>query len=118
MLMIDFQVANMGNCIKIAMDFVSDVEVARCFKLADERRLLEPETHVKEDMLRIKEMLWYTYVYLRQSNSFEPVDKDAKRREKEKVRRVQHQKFQLEKKKANAAAIGRGGSEEMTPGIS
>jgi hypothetical protein len=119
--MLDSQVANMANCIKIAMDFVSDVEVARCFKLADERRLLEPETHVREDMLRIKEMLWYTYVYLRQSDSFEPIDKDAKRKEKEKARRVQHQKFQQTKKAmtvADAAAKDMGGTAEMTLGTS
>jgi hypothetical protein len=98
--MIDCQVKNVANCIKIAMDFVSDVEVARCFALADERRRLEPEGHLKEDALRIKEMLWYTYVYLRQSNSFEVFDKDTKLKEKERKRRSQHQKNQRSAKKA------------------
>jgi hypothetical protein len=99
-LIINCQVANLANCIKIAMDFVSDVEVARCFELAEERRRLEPDTHIKEDMLRIKEMLWYTYVYLRQCKSFEPVDKDAKLDEKERARNSQHRENQRLAKKA------------------
>jgi hypothetical protein len=106
MLMINCQVSNVANCIKIAMDFVSDVEIARCLELAEERRRLEPDTHIKEDMLRVKEMLWYAYVYLRQRNCFEPVDKDAMRKENDKARKGQHQRFQRRKraKKAMDAA--------------
>jgi hypothetical protein len=101
--MIDRQVTNIANCIKIAMDFVSDVEIARCFELADERRRLEPDGHLKEDALRIKEMLWYTYVYLRQSNSFELVDKDAKRKEQGQGRRRRRRENERLAKKVRTA---------------
>jgi hypothetical protein len=67
------QVANKANCIKIAMDFVCEVEIARCIDVTTERSLLEASRHVKTDVLQVKDMLWYTYVYLNQHNHFDPI---------------------------------------------
>jgi hypothetical protein len=53
------------------MDFVSDVDIGRCFEVTTERSLLEADGHEKTDVLQIKSMLWYAYVYLKQHGHFD-----------------------------------------------
>ena len=56
------QVCNLSDCIKVAIDFVSPENVARCFKLTSEFRTLTNEHKAwKEDVLSLRTTLWYAW---------------------------------------------------------
>lgn len=57
------QVCNLTDCMKIAVDFVSPENVARCFQLTKEFRALSNDTikSWKEDILQLKAMLWHAW---------------------------------------------------------
>ncbi|UZJ57232.1 hypothetical protein CBS101457_006552 [Exobasidium rhododendri] len=57
------QVCNLTDCIKVAVDFISPQNVARCFKLTEEFRGLtvEGKKSWKEDVLQLKAQLWYAW---------------------------------------------------------
>lgn len=57
------QVCNLADCMKIAVDFVSPENVARCFKLTSEFRSLNNALikSWKEDTLQLKSMLWHAW---------------------------------------------------------
>ncbi len=50
-----------GDCIKVAIDFISPVNVARCKKLMEEFRLQNKHDGWKEDVLQLKSSLWYAW---------------------------------------------------------
>ncbi|KAL6550255.1 Lysine-specific demethylase jmj26 [Orobanche minor] len=47
----------MFSCIKVALDFVSPENVASCFKLTEEFRVLPKNHRAKEDKLEVKKMV-------------------------------------------------------------
>ncbi|PIN25887.1 putative transcription factor 5qNCA, contains JmjC domain [Handroanthus impetiginosus] len=51
------QVRNLKSCIKVALDFVSPENVAACFKLTEEFRVLPQNHRAKEDKLEVKKMV-------------------------------------------------------------
>ncbi|PWN23432.1 hypothetical protein BCV69DRAFT_245147, partial [Microstroma glucosiphilum] len=57
------QVCNLTDCMKIAVDFVSPENVARCFRLTAEFRALSNNKvrSWKEDVLQLKSMLWHAW---------------------------------------------------------
>lgn len=57
------QVCNLTDCIKVAVDFISPQNVARCFQLTEEFRglSLEGRKSWKEDVLQLKAQLWYAW---------------------------------------------------------
>jgi len=55
------QVCNVGDCIKVAVDFVSPANVSRCEKLTHEFREQNRSTSWKEDVLQLKTMMWYAW---------------------------------------------------------
>ena len=57
------QVCNLTDCIKVAVDFLSPQNVARCFQLTEEFRGLTVEGRKswKEDVLQLKAQLWYAW---------------------------------------------------------
>jgi len=50
-----------SNCIKVAIDFISPVNVAHCEKLMQEFRLQNKHDRWKEDVLQLKSSLWYAW---------------------------------------------------------
>ena len=51
----------MGDCIKVAVDFVSPANVDRCEKLTHEFREQNRSTAWKEDVLQLRTMMWYAW---------------------------------------------------------
>jgi len=60
------QVANSADCIKVAVDFVSPENVHRCVKLTKEFRELNLAKAWKDDVLQLRNMLWYAWQSCRQ----------------------------------------------------
>jgi len=50
-----------GDCIKVAIDLISPVNVAHCEKLMQEFRLQNKHDGWKEDVLQLKSSLWYAW---------------------------------------------------------
>ncbi|KAF8898128.1 hypothetical protein CPB84DRAFT_1780900 [Gymnopilus junonius] len=55
------QVANMSDCIKIAVDFVSPENIDRCEKLTKEFREQNQSKVWKEDVLQLRTMMWFAW---------------------------------------------------------
>ncbi|KIY45127.1 hypothetical protein FISHEDRAFT_49906 [Fistulina hepatica ATCC 64428] len=55
------QVCNLADCMKVAIDFVSPEHVGRCQKLTQEFREQNYRRLWKEDVLQVKNMLWYAW---------------------------------------------------------
>nr|GAT46123.1 clavaminate synthase-like protein [Mycena chlorophos] len=56
------QVRNLSDCIKIAIDFVSPENIARCEKLTREFRSLNGYKCWKEDVLQLRTMMWFAWL--------------------------------------------------------
>lgn len=56
------QVLNRADCIKVAIDFVSPENLARCEILTKEFRALNASQVWKEDVLQLKTMMWYAWL--------------------------------------------------------
>jgi len=56
------QVSNAADCIKVAIDFVSTENVDRCFKLTREFRKLNLAKAWKDDVLQLRNMLWFAWL--------------------------------------------------------
>lgn len=57
-----YQVSNAADCIKVAVDFVSTENVQRCFKLTQEFREINLEKAWKDDVLQLRNMLWFAWL--------------------------------------------------------
>ncbi|CAA7269026.1 unnamed protein product [Cyclocybe aegerita] len=55
------QVANMSDCMKIAIDFVSPENIDRCEKLTKEFREQNQSKVWKEDVLQLRTMMWFAW---------------------------------------------------------
>jgi lysine-specific demethylase 3 len=55
------KVANMADCIKIAIDFVSPENIDRCEKLTKEFREQNQRKVWKEDVLQLRTMMWFAW---------------------------------------------------------
>lgn len=60
--LIAFQVANLADCVKVAIDFVSPENVARCEQLTQEFREQNQGLKWKEDVLQLKTMMWFAWL--------------------------------------------------------
>jgi len=85
------QVCNLTDCIKVAVDFVSPQNVARCFKLTAEFRglLKDYKKAWKEDVLSLKTTLWYAWCTYRQMAGEGPnvwAKEQRKNKEEQKVK--------------------------------
>ncbi|KAJ7666546.1 hypothetical protein B0H17DRAFT_1089633 [Mycena rosella] len=56
------QVRNLSDCIKVAIDFVSPENIARCEKLTREFREQNQRTAWKEDVLQLRTMMWFAWI--------------------------------------------------------
>ncbi|PPQ71721.1 hypothetical protein CVT24_007891 [Panaeolus cyanescens] len=56
------QVANMSDCMKIAIDFVSPENIDRCEKLTKEFREQNQAKAWKEDVLQLRTMMWFAWL--------------------------------------------------------
>ncbi|KAJ7899515.1 Clavaminate synthase-like protein [Mycena olivaceomarginata] len=56
------QVRNLSDCIKVAIDFVSPENIARCEKLTREFREQNQSEVWKEDVLQLRTMMWFAWV--------------------------------------------------------
>ncbi|KIL67385.1 hypothetical protein M378DRAFT_102557 [Amanita muscaria Koide BX008] len=56
------QVANLADCIKVAIDFVSPENVARCEQLTQEFREQNQGLKWKEDVLQLRTMMWFAWL--------------------------------------------------------
>jgi [histone H3]-dimethyl-L-lysine9 demethylase len=56
------QVANLADCIKVAVDFVSPENIARCEKLTGEFREQNQSMVWKEDVLQLRTMMWFAWL--------------------------------------------------------
>ncbi|KAG6810357.1 hypothetical protein H0H92_012193 [Tricholoma furcatifolium] len=56
------QVANLADCIKVAVDFVSPENVERCEKLTREFREQNHRKMWKEDVLQLRTMMWFAWL--------------------------------------------------------
>ncbi|TFK56251.1 Clavaminate synthase-like protein [Heliocybe sulcata] len=56
------QVCNLSDCIKVAIDFVSPENVARCENLTKEFRQQNQAQQWKEDVLQLKTMMWFAWL--------------------------------------------------------
>jgi lysine-specific demethylase 3 len=54
-------VANVADCIKIAIDFVSPENIDRCEKLTREFREQNQRKAWKEDVLQLRTMMWFAW---------------------------------------------------------
>ncbi|SNX85702.1 uncharacterized protein MEPE_04411 [Melanopsichium pennsylvanicum] len=68
------QVCNLTDCVKVAVDFVSPENVARCFKLTAEFRGLVKDHYKawKEDVLSLRTTLWYAWCCYREMSGDGP----------------------------------------------
>ena len=56
------QVANLADCIKVAIDFVSVENIERCENLTKEFRDLNQRLAWKEDVLQLRNMMWFAWL--------------------------------------------------------
>ncbi|KAG2148007.1 hypothetical protein DEU56DRAFT_783508 [Suillus clintonianus] len=56
------QVCNLADCIKVAVDFVSPENIARCEKLTREFREQNQSMAWKEDVLQLRTMMWFAWL--------------------------------------------------------
>ncbi|KAJ7367835.1 Jmjd1a protein [Mycena albidolilacea] len=56
------QVRNLSDCIKVAIDFVSPENIARCEKLTKEFREVNQTKAWKEDVLQLRTMMWFAWL--------------------------------------------------------
>ncbi|OCH86213.1 hypothetical protein OBBRIDRAFT_797392 [Obba rivulosa] len=56
------QVCNLADCIKVASDFVSPENVARCEALTQEFREQNQSNAWKEDVLQLRTMMWFAWL--------------------------------------------------------
>jgi len=56
------QVANLADCIKVAIDFVSVENIGRCESLTKEFRDLNQKLLWKEDVLQLRTMMWFAWL--------------------------------------------------------
>jgi len=56
------QVCNLADCIKVAVDFVSPENIARCEKLTGEFREQNQSMVWKEDVLQLRTMMWFAWL--------------------------------------------------------
>lgn len=56
------QVCNLSDCIKVAIDFVSSENIARCEKLTTEFREQNQSMAWKEDVLQLRTMMWFAWL--------------------------------------------------------
>ncbi|KAH9978099.1 hypothetical protein BGW80DRAFT_1285791 [Lactifluus volemus] len=56
------QVANLADCVKVAVDFVSPKNIARCEKLTGEFREQNQSMVWKEDSLQLRTMMWFAWL--------------------------------------------------------
>ncbi|KAG6853504.1 hypothetical protein C0991_003699 [Blastosporella zonata] len=59
------QVANLADCIKVAVDFVSPENVERCERLTKEFREQNSRKMWKEDVLQLRTMMWFAWLSCR-----------------------------------------------------
>jgi lysine-specific demethylase 3 len=55
------QVANLADCVKVAIDFVSVENIVRCEELTREFRELNQKLAWKEDVLQLRNMMWFAW---------------------------------------------------------
>jgi lysine-specific demethylase 3 len=55
------QVANMADCMKVAIDFVSPENIDRCERLTKEFREQNQSKVWKEDVLQLRTMMWFAW---------------------------------------------------------
>jgi lysine-specific demethylase 3 len=63
------QVCNLADCIKVAVDFVSPENIARCEKLTREFREQNQSMVWKEDVLQLRTMMWFAWLSCRRQES-------------------------------------------------
>ncbi|KAJ7853152.1 hypothetical protein B0H14DRAFT_3136940 [Mycena olivaceomarginata] len=56
------QVWNLSDCIKVAIDFVSPENVARCETLTQQFREQNESEAWKEDVLQLRTMMWFAWL--------------------------------------------------------
>lgn len=56
------QVCNLADCVKVAIDFVSPENIARCEQLTKEFREQNQSMAWKEDVLQLRTMMWYAWL--------------------------------------------------------
>ncbi|KIM83963.1 hypothetical protein PILCRDRAFT_818994, partial [Piloderma croceum F 1598] len=56
------QVCNLADCVKVAVDFVSPENIARCEKLTKEFREQNQSMVWKEDVLQLRTMMWFAWL--------------------------------------------------------
>lgn len=56
------QVANLADCVKVAIDFVSVENIMRCEGLTREFRDLNQRLAWKEDVLQLRNMMWFAWL--------------------------------------------------------
>ncbi|KAF8075872.1 hypothetical protein FPV67DRAFT_1469586 [Lyophyllum atratum] len=65
------QVANLADCVKVAVDFVSPENVERCERLTQEFREQNQRKVWKEDVLQLRTMMWFAWLSCRQQEGLE-----------------------------------------------
>jgi lysine-specific demethylase 3 len=58
---VSLQVANMADCIKAAIDFVSPENITRCERLTTEFQEQNESRVWKEDVLQLRTMMWFAW---------------------------------------------------------
>ncbi|KAI6046475.1 hypothetical protein EDC04DRAFT_2627847 [Pisolithus marmoratus] len=56
------QVCNLADCVKVAIDFVSPENIARCEQLTQEFREQNQSMAWKEDVLQLRTMMWFAWL--------------------------------------------------------
>ncbi|KAF9224367.1 Clavaminate synthase-like protein [Gyrodon lividus] len=56
------QVCNLADCVKVAVDFVSPENIARCEQLTKEFREQNQSMAWKEDVLQLRTMMWFAWL--------------------------------------------------------
>ncbi|KAL4082085.1 hypothetical protein V8B97DRAFT_161135 [Scleroderma yunnanense] len=56
------QVCNLADCVKVAIDFVSPENIARCEQLTKEFREQNQSMAWKEDVLQLRTMMWFAWL--------------------------------------------------------
>ncbi len=55
------QVANLSDCIKVAIDYVSPENINACEQLTKEFRAQNIRSAWKDDVLQLRSMMWYAW---------------------------------------------------------
>lgn len=121
------QVCNLTDCIKVAVDFISPQNVARCFQLTEEFRglTLEGRKSWKEDVLQLKAQLWYAWKACRMlplAPSNEKFEREVLKRERKRQLQLQEAEVIEQRRVANklrkardAKPTGSPTKESITP---